>query len=148
MLISWKNNFVIDNGIIDEDHKFLITTLNSIISKLNNHCRVVEFLREVRHLRAFAEMHFRREERLQIQAGYPEIEAHRAEHARLLEQIDAVVQRLGALPPSVVVADYKEMKSFLYRWILVHIIESDVKIRPFVENIDCRDERPLSAAMV
>jgi hemerythrin len=143
MLIVWKDDFAIDNGVIDEDHQFLIDHINTIIALLNGLAPVDDIIGTIRHLRIFAELHFQREERLQALAGYPAQEAHRAEHRQLLAQLDGILSQIATPSEDVAKAGYARIKSFMYRWILGHIIESDGKIRPFLKTIDSSSELPL-----
>jgi hemerythrin len=143
MLIVWKDEFVVDEGIIDDDHKFLVSTLNEIIGELNDGATRGAFLARVRELRDFAILHFRREERLQQAAAYPDFAHHRIEHDVLVEQLDTMICRTELLPHGEPVVDVRGLRSFFYRWILGHIIESDLKIRPFVVGLDTSAERSL-----
>ena len=147
MLIVWKDSFAIDHGVIDEDHKFLIAGLNSIIGKLSVGAQVGEFRRHTLHVRNFAELHFKREERLQMQCGYPGLAEHRDEHRRLLAGFDAFLAKFADLTDDAVLADAAEAKSFLYRWVLGHILESDARLKPFVEALDTSTELPLARAI-
>lgn len=143
MLIVWKAEFVIDDGIIDDDHKFLVSTLNQIISTLNRGTDNGAFLYSIRELRDFAIVHFRREERLQEIAAYPDRAQHRCEHGVLVEQLDAIIHQIDSSPRDHSVEDSAALKHFFYRWILGHIIDCDLKIRPFVVGLDTSAERSL-----
>ena len=147
MLIVWKENFAIDRGVIDADHKFLVGGLNDIIAKLNNGAQAGEFRRLTQHVRYFAELHFKREERLQEQCGYPGLAEHREEHRLLLRGLDAFLAAFAALPADATLADAREAKSFLYRWILGHILQSDGRLKPYVAAIDTSREPPLARAV-
>lgn len=141
MLIVWKDSLAIDNGIIDDDHRFLIERLNAVITALNGRAPREALPRDIRQLRLFAELHFQREERLQAQAGYPGLDAHRAEHRAMLAQLDDMLGELAAVPDGA--AGYPQIKSFMYRWLLGHIIESDARIGAFLKAIDSSAELPL-----
>lgn len=143
MLITWKESFSIDRGVIDDDHKFLIMTINTVIRRLNQRLPVSFLVRKAVDLRTLAALHFQREERLQELSGYPGRSGHQDEHEKLLAQLDEVVRFLTAQPEGASVADPAELKSFLYGWILGHIIESDQKLKPFVTTLDVNDEPPL-----
>lgn len=132
MLISWKDSFAIDHGVIDDDHRFLIAAINSLIDEIGRHAVIEAFLPQVLRLRAFAELHFRREERLQEQCGFPGQAGHRAEHQRLLSQLDLVVETLRSAPQGTAPVDTPQLRSFFFRWILGHILEEDIKMKSFL----------------
>jgi hemerythrin len=142
MLIVWKDAFAIDNGVIDEDHRFLIEHLNAIVTALNTRAPVEGICRDIRQLRVFAELHFQREERLQALSGYPGLDEHRGEHRDMLAQIDRILAQLTTTSATDA-AGYRHIKSFMYRWLLGHIIESDAKIGSFLRTIDSSTELPL-----
>jgi hemerythrin-like metal-binding protein len=143
VLIVWKDGFAIDNGVIDEDHRFLIEHLNAIITALNDQAPIRDVCRDVRQLRMFALLHFDREERLQVLSGYPGLDQHRAEHVELLAQLDGILGQLTR-PGDDAQAAYPAAKSFMYRWLLGHIIESDTKIGAFLKAVDSSAELPLA----
>lgn len=143
MLIVWKDGFAIDHGVIDEDHQFLIERLNAIITALNNRLPVESLCRDILQLRAFADLHFQREERLQALACYPDLDKHRAEHHDMLAQLDSILGQLTTASGDDAMAGYPGIKSFMYRWLLGHIIESDTKIGAFLKTIDSSTEPPL-----
>jgi hemerythrin-like metal-binding protein len=142
MLIVWKDGFAIDYGVIDDDHRFLIEHLNAIITALSSQAPIEGVCRDIRQLRVFAELHFQREERLQAVAGYPGLDQHRAEHVELLAQLDGILGQLTK-PGDDAQAAYPAAKSFMYRWLLGHIIESDTKIGAFLKTVDSSAELPL-----
>jgi hemerythrin len=72
--------------------------------------------------------HFATEEKLFRQYGYPEEAEHRAEHAKLAEQANVLVQKLQADPSRVTIATLR----FLCDWLNNHILASDKKFAPFL----------------
>lgn len=143
MLIVWKEEFVVDRGVIDEDHKFLIENLNGILQKLNTHAPAGIVHEMAGCVRNFAALHFLREERLQEQAGYPGLAEHRDEHRQLLADFDRFLAQFAALPEDAAVADVGEAKKFIYRWILGHILRNDGKLAPYLAKLDTSKEAPL-----
>lgn len=135
MLLAWKDEFIIDNGPIDRDHQMLVVRINKVLCSLDGKAKTDAALKDIFSLRTHAEFHFKREERLQAQAGYPGLAEHAAEHRQLLAQIDAVINEIEALPPDAVVPAQKKKKTLFYRWILHHLIDTDQQIKPFIEKL-------------
>ena len=142
MLLVWKDQFTIDNGPIDRDHKMLVVRINNVLRSLNGKARADAVLKDIFSLRTHAEFHFKREERLQALAGYPGLDEHAAEHRQLLAQIDNVLDEIEALPSEALLPDQKKKKTLFYRWILHHLIDTDRKIKPFIEKLSVARERP------
>ena len=143
MLIVWKEEFAVDHGVIDEDHKFLIENLNGILKRLNARAPAGIVHEMAGYVRSFAALHFLREERLQEQAEYPGLEEHRDEHRRMLTEFDRFIAQFAALREDAPVEDIVEAKKFIYRWILGHILCDDGKLAPYLAKLDTSGELPL-----
>ncbi|HXZ14450.1 MAG TPA: hemerythrin family protein [Roseiarcus sp.] len=143
MLIPWRESFVIDGGVIDDDHRFLFMSINTIIRRLTERLPVSYLVKRTLDLRILAALHFEREERLQEWSGYPDLAAHRREHQELLARCDEILHGLQAEAAGAVIAEPAEIKTFLCGWILDHMILSDKKLKPFVTPLDSVGEAPL-----
>lgn len=137
MLIVWKDKFAIDGGVIDDDHRVLFDVINGIVEVSKGECQCDAVLAEFKRLAEFAMRHFEREERLQRACGFPNQQDHHEQHHDLLDQL----ARFSELAESAHEADVsqgkreqmqRKMQSFLYRWLLSHILAHDVKMRPFI----------------
>lgn len=143
MLITWKEKYVIDEGVIDDDHRFLIHALNLAIEEVRRQAPACSLLKQVLHIKGFAALHFKREEKLQEWSKYPCRHAHCREHGELLARLDEVIAELSAASGDEPYPDQDNIKSFFYRWMLSHIIDSDQKLKPFLATISTADEKPL-----
>jgi len=137
MLIVWKDKFAIDGGVIDDDHRVLFDTINSIVETSKGTCKCEAVLMEFNRLRDFAIRHFEREERLQRACGFPNQPDHHEQHEDLLDQLARFSEMAESAHDADVSQDKREqmqrkMQSFLYRWLLSHILAHDVKMRPFI----------------
>jgi hemerythrin len=75
----------------------------------------------------YAEFHFRSEENLLRERGYPGLAPHLAEHARLLEELRARARDLVQSP-----ADKAKLVMFLLHWFLDH---TSIRDRDYAEYI-------------
>jgi hemerythrin-like metal-binding protein len=137
MLIVWKDKFAIDGSVIDDDHRVLFDTINSIVETSKGECKCETVLTEFKRLRDFAIRHFEREERLQRACGFPDQPDHQELHQDLLDQLARFSEMAESARGPDVSQDKREqmqrkMQSFLYRWLLSHILAHDVKMRPFI----------------
>lgn len=75
-------------------------------------------------LMSFAEKHFRDEERIMAEIGYPAIGRHRNEHQELLGRLLAFQQggESSNLPGIVTMLD------FLKSWLKVHVASEDIRL--------------------
>jgi len=122
-----KNNLGVP--IIDEQHRGIVSTINSF------HCFIQEGHGEealkptLIILEQYTSIHFRTEEALMKEAGYPDLEDHILLHHGLMKRTKEIVR--GA-------ASYKEPEitlKFLKEWWLGHINMEDRKYAPYVKAI-------------
>lgn len=134
-LIPWKNAYYIDHGIIDNDHKTLVSLANDVLSDLHSLDMLENLVPRLNYIRSFAIAHFAREESLQTASRYPALDEHRIQHRRLISVLDEFIEAIasGRLEGVEHSAGSRMIRSFFYNWLLSHIMEEDVKLRPFVE---------------
>lgn len=121
-------NFSVGVQEIDDEHQVLFDCLDAIIISLNTtFCRSQSF-EALEKLTEYSRTHFRVEECLMRVVGYPELEAHKRQHAFF-------VQKLDALRSKILTDDIStEMVSFLTEWLLEHINLSDMRYVTFVSR--------------
>lgn len=125
MLITWKDDFAIDGGIIDADHQNIIARINQITAAIASG-ESTEFIAIVlRNLCRVTSAHFVREEHLQAASHFPHAEDHAAAHARLLSDLQDWIARVEHQRDHGAPDSLRDCKSFLYRWILSHILTED-----------------------
>ena len=120
--MQWKDEYAIGIPELDNQHKTLIEFLTDFELAFagNAHWNTVHPL--IVRTRAFVKFHFAVEESLIQIVGYPAFFAHQAEHQHVLQQLEALEQRILR----------KEMKDEVLpqisAWLFQHIIDSD---KPF-----------------
>jgi hemerythrin-like metal-binding protein len=132
MLVKWRPGFAIDNGIVDDDHKEIIGNLNSIIAALVSGTNAGKLVVMIDGLHELAARHFEREEHLQELLDFPDSVAHKAEHLELLECLDRIRKSLREIAPNLGPENPGHIKAVLYKWILSHIVQSDLKMQPYL----------------
>lgn len=140
MFFVWKDNMSVDNGVIDDDHRHLIEIMDGVMILVTGKARQGAVIAMLKALYDFGEKHFRREEMLQQEAGYPDFEAHRRVHEQLLADLRDYITNLSGLScqdltPEQCQTRIHETKRFLTRWLIAHILGEDTKLRPWVERM-------------
>jgi len=149
MLIIWKDEFCIDHAAIDADHRNIIGRINYIIRAISPECDLDAILVCLRELYRVTCAHFFRETILQEVSSFPYIKEHRKQHERLLSELLDYIQYVEKLASETKGDRHLEdelaaCKSFLYRWILGHILDQDKKMTEYVEAMRTADEEVLS----
>ncbi len=133
--IRWSENFVVDNSVIDRDHKTLFVLVNQFNRNIQNFQSVQHLMPVLASLTKYIETHFQREEQLQRMVQYPFLEDHREEHKNIIRKFGELVKTAKDAKERDVGAVATEIGSFLEQWITGHVIDSDLLMRPFVERM-------------
>lgn len=131
MPIEWRDEMNVDNGIIDDDHKFLIQTINAFevaITKQKTNLIINQGLKLLKH---YTIVHFQREEELQLKSQYLYYDAHVKEHKELIKRLDEIIQQYKKDNNY----SSKKLLEFLKDWLISHIINSDLRMKPFISKM-------------
>ena len=127
MPIQWREEMSVGNDIIDDDHKNLIGLINEYEAALSMKNPVI-LKHAITGLVDYANSHFEREEKLMAAVHYPHLNAHREHHRTLLYRIEDFHE--GILKAHKI--DLGEASRFLYDWLVRHVLDEDLKLRPYV----------------
>lgn len=118
-VISWKESYGVGHDEIDLEHQMFVRLVQKVNASIDDgtHDRIGRLLYE---LLKYAEFHFVSEENLMRDTQYPEMEAHAAEHRKLLSSLDHKRSAVIAGQDKV-----KEIVPFLLDWFLIHTVEQD-----------------------
>lgn len=156
MQIQWRDEMAIDHGLIDNDHKYLISIMNEFCETDPTDASPDRLLSILGKLNAYTTIHFRREEALQRSVHYSFIDAHHHEHGDLLRALYSIHRGLFSLDPSAgeddadapvtpadrVIRAHRKVAEFLHHWLIDHIIKSDLRMKPYA-----RDMLPMARGM-
>lgn len=120
--IEWNDSIVVGIPSIDEDHKRLVGMLNELFGACFA-AQGPEVLKDIMdRLVDYTHYHFDREIALLAQAGYPGLAEHKAEHARLVQQVQKILDDLRAGASHDLSNDTLK---FLRHWLTDHIQAED-----------------------
>ena len=135
-LIEWNDTISVDKGIVDEDHRHLIRIVNEFAFSIGRGAREKELGQILLDLRAYAAAHFSREEKLQLQIGFPFARAHQKAHEELIRSLSATLRHFvedretGRLNDSVT-----DIGNLLRRWLMDHILDADMRMKPYAAEM-------------
>jgi len=129
-LLEWDDSYSVNVLKIDTQHKRLISIVNELNDAMaegrgkdilsNTLARLINYTKE----------HFRDEEQLMSDQGYPDFKKHQAEHIRLTEQ---VIQFQKEYEDGSIAITIKMMR-FLRDWLSNHIKGTDKKYGPYLNE--------------
>lgn len=129
-LLNWNDSYRIGDAVIDGEHCRLFDLINDFhfTFSLNRDRR--DILRVLNRLMRYAEEHFRHEEQIMAERGYPELERHRDIHAGLFETLFALQAKLE----KKTIGMEQETVTFLRTWLTDHIAEDDRALGIFLSE--------------
>lgn len=123
MLVVWDASMATGVESIDEQHQLLLEMLNELHEKMNLGEARQAVLDALQGLRAYTAFHFQDEERLLLEKGYPELEAHKQAHQEFVSKLDGFqeVVNQDSLMAGL------ELLHFLKKWLTGHIKGTDME---------------------
>ncbi|MEO8662283.1 MAG: bacteriohemerythrin [Bryobacteraceae bacterium] len=127
--VAWNQDYSGGIEAIDDDHRKLVTLLNELSVGLASDRPVRNLKLTLEALAKQTQNHFANEERLMRQHFYPDVLKHKAEHAKLMGQ----VQTLDAAVRSGRMALSQELVTFLEHWVVSHTLGMDKALATFLQ---------------
>ncbi|MFQ2327627.1 bacteriohemerythrin [Aeromonas dhakensis] len=120
-LLHWNEAFMVQVPSMDNQHLGLFEAMNRLYQAVLDKSPAPLRKQRLDELLKLATRHFADEEQVMEQAGYPELRRHKQEHARLLAELDTLMQRNGTDDEEF----NMELLVFLKNWLLNHISKVD-----------------------
>lgn len=126
--VEWKNEYSVGIDSIDQQHKRLINLINQLSTAVD-YSTGEEFEREaLAALVDYTKTHFGYEEKLMEENGYPDFENHRAQHKKMIAEVDVVLNEYEQ--------DHDKAMShaidYLKNWLIKHINGTDKQYSSFL----------------
>ncbi len=126
MAMLWKDAYSVGVAEIDRQHKKLIDMINKLHQAMSQGKgkQVVEPV--LADLVNYCATHFKAEEKLMADAGYPELDSHREKHQKMTQKVLALQADVKAGKATITM----EVMRFLEQWLDKHILGTDKKYGP------------------
>jgi hemerythrin len=123
VFFKWSPDYSVNIKTIDNQHQELVNILNRLFVavSMREGSKIVGGI--LTALKGYTKTHFALEERLMQQANYADLEAHKEEHKKLIEQLDELILKHLLEEKPI----YFEMLRFLKNWLKEHIKGVDTK---------------------
>jgi len=129
---KWNDRYKTGLILIDEQHQTLFEFINSLNVTINSEKGKYFLDGVLKELLEFVFHHFNIEEGLITKYKYPDFRLHRAEHDSLTKNL--LELRGKYKTGNVFIAS--EISNFLKSWLIIHILQSDMKFAKFVKMIN------------
>lgn len=125
---EWADDLVIDNGLIDQDHRHLIDLVNTLHTATSQGCGQEVVGRLFQALMAYTHEHFLREEQVMASVHFPHLAGHKQVHCQFMADLATLQTRYEQ--GSITTAS--QLSSLLRDWLSLHIRRSDRKLRDYL----------------
>jgi hemerythrin len=122
-LLTWNDDYSVNDEELDSHHKRLISILNSLYGEcldVNNDNCVGPKLEE---LLAYADYHFKAEEQYMRRIEYFEVDDHAEMHKGFVFKLEEIKR----IPHVSQLELTRELIVFIGKWLLKHVLEEDRK---------------------
>ena len=120
IFIVWKPEYDLGIPIIDEQHRGIVTIINSLhYGTQSRHIKNILFP-TIDMLRSYADIHFQTEEYFLETINYPGAANHRLLHQEYTSKLAGIEREVS------VDRDPRQLMNFLKKWWLGHICEEDM----------------------
>lgn len=129
-LIEWSEAYRTGNPEVDGQHERLFALLNRLHDGIMSGLAEEAMASALIELTDYVDEHFRTEENLMLESGYPVYEQHRALHIKLLNQVEEFRRSRNASKPPLPL----DLVRLVSSWIQYHILLEDVKLVHWLEK--------------
>ena len=126
--LEWKDEYSVGLDSIDQQHRKLISLINQLTTAVE-YSTGEEFEREaLAELVDYTKTHFTYEEGLMEDNGYPDFEAHRAQHRAMIAEVEAVLAEYEKDHDTAM----RRAVDYLKGWLIHHINGTDKQYSSFL----------------
>ncbi len=128
--LKWKNKYSVNVAEIDEQHKKLFDLVNAMYDAMHAGKGSDVIGTVVDEFVNFTDYHFKAEERLLLQHGYPDFDSHKEMHDTLVRKAQSLKEAFdsGHSPTTI------EVMLLMANWLNFHILDEDQKYKPYIEG--------------
>lgn len=132
MSVTFDKSLETGNELIDQQHKELIDRVNKLVESCAKGTEKRTAIQTLNFLLDYTVFHFEAEEKLQEEAGYPNLEGHKAQHQAFIKAVHELMEMLEEEegPTDAFVA---AVNKNITEWLLNHIQVQDKAVAAYVK---------------
>ncbi|BCL62520.1 hemerythrin [Desulfomarina profundi] len=121
-LIKWRDSYSVGVEQFDNEHKILVDLINEMFIVVRDKKSVDHLAYAIDQLIEYTQNHFSSEEEALAQVNYPDLDAHKDMHGRLIKDVQKHKKRIENNDRQ----ERTDFYHFLRDWLLTHIVEEDM----------------------
>ena len=136
-MLIWRDAMGIGHPEIDHARKHVIGRLNDFERALASHGAYTALGLFLTGLYEETATAFVREEKVHRECNFPFADVHRKEHASLLARVQSIKDQYDDMDERANHAPLlRELAALAKDWITGHIVQSDLKLKPYWQNLN------------
>ena len=126
--LTWKDSYSVGIESIDNDHKKLLHLINNLQTAVDYKTDRLFEKQTLDEVIDYTHYHFRREEGLMENNGYPDFVPHKAKHEEMIGKVNEYVQAYDKGEPGAI----ESLLAYLKTWLISHINGTDKEYSEFL----------------
>ncbi|MCF7823928.1 MAG: hemerythrin family protein [Candidatus Marinimicrobia bacterium] len=126
-MFEWTEDLQVDKGLIDKDHKELLSIANRVLNPEQSEKDPEELKQAIRELYDYVDYHFKHEEALMHECEYPDMGEHFKKHQLIIKDMNATLTKSRTMGELL-----DNFRKILYGWVISHIMKEDKKIQAYL----------------
>ena len=118
---DWNPSWITGIPVIDQQHMGLVAEVDRFFYAIRDGQEQDALDRILIHLSEYVESHFRTEEGLMVETGYPDFPSHKAAHEALWAKVKGLVEAHLREAPAMT----PEVIEYLKDWLVDHLYTAD-----------------------
>ena len=131
--LAWSDDYKLGNPTVDEQHHRLFELVSEIVVACTEDRGTETLARTLDFLLEYTVKHFRDEEAIQIQFGFPDLGRHKLLHEDFKREVSELVQDFRQSGSSEELSN--NVNRVIVRWLINHIQREDKKIVAHIRSI-------------
>jgi hemerythrin len=126
--IQWKDSYALGVPELDQQHRYLLDTINQIIEEQQDGFNAQLFTTAINTLTHYAYTHFATEERYLAEGHFPDMKSHVLSHVDFIMKMMTLALKVEHGTDD----DRKELLRYLRDWYAGHVLGIDRFFIPYV----------------
>jgi|JFJP01.1.fsa_nt_gi hemerythrin-like metal-binding protein len=122
-ICEWIPEYTVGIHVLDEHHQELFEILNTLFSLMADGSEDKPILRVLRELMDYTHYHFEEEEKMMVKMSYPDLDAHRKSHQKLIQLMKDYYAEASQEGMAIFVA--VKVANVGLEWLKNHILKED-----------------------
>ena len=127
--IDWRDEYQIDGGTIDNEHKSLMDMANRVFAVINPRAQLEDIIDLVQALFRYIDTHFDHEEELMAEASYPRLADHIVKHRAITSRLTEAIRSQKDIDQ---IGRY--VQHLMLDWVVRHILAEDMEFKRFLDR--------------